>query len=396
MATSQAVKRKGSDDHDMIDLRTRSRRDEPPANEARKTEERAPEKSEQDETLEKKPSAGEWMRAHPKMVIIAVIVLILAIVGGILWWLDARQYENTDDAFIDGRPVAISTQVAGSVTNIAVNDNQVVEAGTVLATIDDRDYKASLAQSAAQIAQAEAGIANVDAQKKAQEASIAQATKQVTEAEAALNFAKDENTRYQDLVQRGAGTAQRAQQASSDLQSKQAALEGAKAAQTGAESQLGVLDAQRKNNEAQLAAAHAQNDQAAANLSRVKLIAPIKGRVTRLTGAKGAYATPGQTLMMLVPLDLWVTANFKETQLALMKPKQPVTLRIDAYGRDFAAHVDSIQAGSGTAFSLLPAENATGNYVKVVQRVPVKIVFDNPPDVELGPGMSVVPSVKVR
>ena len=126
------------------------------------------------------------------------------------------------------------------------------------------------------------------------------------------------------------------------------------------------------------------------------LVAPFKGRVTQLTAAKGAYATPGQALMLIVPLDVWVTANFRETQLADMHPGQPATIWVDAYGRSFKGHVDSIQAGSGTAFSLLPAENATGNYVKVVQRVPVKIVFDRMPDLELGPGMSVTPSVKVR
>jgi membrane fusion protein (multidrug efflux system) len=137
--------------------------------------------------------------------------------------------------------------------------------------------------------------------------------------------------------------------------------------------------------------------QAEANLSRTIITAPVAGRVTRLTAAKGAYAAVGQALMMFVPRDIWLTANFKETQLDHMRPGQPVEIFIDAYpDRTFKGHVDSVQSGSGTAFSLLPAENATGNYVKIVQRVPVKIVFDTPPDVQLGPGMSVVPTVKVR
>jgi membrane fusion protein (multidrug efflux system) len=123
----------------------------------------------------------------------------------------------------------------------------------------------------------------------------------------------------------------------------------------------------------------------------------VSGRVTKLTAAKGAYAAIGQTLMMFVPREVWVTANFKETQLNLMRPGQPVDITIDAFpGKTFKGHLDSMQSGSGTAFSLLPAENATGNYIKIVQRVPVKIVFDKPPDVLLGPGMSVVPTVKVR
>lgn len=136
---------------------------------------------------------------------------------------------------------------------------------------------------------------------------------------------------------------------------------------------------------------------AKANLDRITIVASMAGRVSKLSAAKGANATVGQALMMFVPQNQWITANYKETQLALMRPGQPVTITVDAYpGKEFHGHVDSIQSGSGTAFSLLPAENATGNYVKIVQRVPVKITFDTPPDVLLGPGMSVVPAVKVR
>jgi membrane fusion protein, multidrug efflux system len=148
---------------------------------------------------------------------------------------------------------------------------------------------------------------------------------------------------------------------------------------------------------AQLESARAQLAQAASNLSRTIISAPVAGRVTQLTAAKGGYAAVGQALMMFVPRDVWITANFKETQLDLMRPGQPVDIEIDAYpDRTFEGRVDSVQAGSGTAFSLLPAQNATGNYVKIVQRVPVKIVFNKPPDVLLGPGMSAVPTVKVR
>ena len=157
-----------------------------------------------------------------------------------------------------------------------------------------------------------------------------------------------------------------------------------------------MLKAQIETGEAQIAQAQAQLATAQANLSRTKLHATLDGRVTKLTAALGAAAAPGQALMVLTPNDLWVTANFKETQLADMRPGQPVDIEIDAYGRTYPGKVDSVQSGSGTAFSLLPAENATGNYVKVVQRVPVKIVFDKAPDVQIGPGMSVVPTVRVR
>jgi membrane fusion protein, multidrug efflux system len=343
-----------------------------------------------------KKSFLQQMKDRPWTSAIVIVLMLSIVAAGVLWWLATRDYESTDDAFIDGRPVAISALVAGAVTEVPVTDNQLVAPGTVLARIDDRDYIAAQDQAKALVAQAQASIANVDAQIGTQQARIDQTARQVTEAQAALNFAKDENTRYQDLVEKGAGTVQRAQQATSDLQSKQAALDAALAAASEAERQIGVLRAQRESGEAQVRQAKAQSDQAAANLSRTVLLAPAEGRVTRLTGASGAYAAPGQTLMILVPTELWVTANFKETQLADMRPGQTVTIEIDAYGRTFSGHLDSLQTGSGTAFSLLPAENATGNYVKIVQRVPVKIVFDKPPDVVIGPGMSVVPSVKTR
>ena len=219
----------------------------------------------------------------------------------------------------------------------------------------------------------------------------------MTEAASALKFATDENTRYQDLVQKGAGTVQRAQQASSDFNGKQAALDAANAAKVSAERQIDVLNAQKVGAAAQLDQSKAQKDRADADLQRTELRATVDGRVTKLTAAVGALAAPGQAIMIVVPLDIWVTANFKESQLADMRVGQPVDIRIDAFGgRSFPGQVNSVQAGSGTAFSLLPAENATGNYVKVVQRVPVKITFNQRPDIELGPGMSVVPTVTVR
>lgn len=246
------------------------------------------------------------------------------------------------------------------------------------------------------MAQAQAAIGSSEAQIAAQQATIDQRTLDVTQAEAALAYSKDEYARAQTLLTKGAGTLQQAQQTHSDLIQKQAAFDAAKAGLAQAKKQLAVLIAQKRSDEAQLAQAQAELTQANVNLSRTVLKAPFEGRVTQLTAAKGSYATPGQTLMLIVPHDVWVTANFRETQLADMHTGQPAQLCIDAYGRCFPGKVNSIQAGSGTAFSALPAENATGNYVKVVQRVPVKLVFDKQPDLELGPGMSVTPSVKVR
>ncbi|WP_349644299.1 HlyD family secretion protein [Rhodopseudomonas sp. BR0M22] len=333
---------------------------------------------------------------HPIAAIAVVVLIVAALGGGIAWWLHARNFETTDDAFIDTRSVLISPQVTGAITQVAVTDNEVVKAGQLLAKIDPRDYQAAVDQAAAQIQQAQASIDNFTAQIAAQKAQIDAAAKQVTEAQAALKFSGEENQRYQDLVDNGAGTVQRAQQAQSDFTSKKAALDAAEAAQVAAERQIDVLRAQRESAQAQLRAAQAQKETADINLQRTELRAPTNGRIAKLTGAVGALASSGQSIMVLVPLDVWVTANFKETQLQHMKPGQPVEITVDAYGRSFKGHVGSIQAGSGTAFSLLPAENATGNWVKVVQRVPVKITFDQRPDIELGPGMSVEVSVTVK
>jgi len=314
-----------------------------------------------------------------------------------MWWLNARQYEATDDAFIDARTASISSQVNGAIVDVPVTDNQLVDAGAVLASIDDRDYRVTVDQAKAQVDQAQATISNLDAQIDAQRARIEQAEKQVMEAQAALTFAREEDVRAQDLVKKGAGTQQRAQQTASDLRQRQAAFDGAEVNLVATQKQIAVLETQREVATGQLEQAQAAKDQADINLTRTVIIAPTAGRATKIGAANGNYAQTGQALMMFVPRELWVTANFKESQLTYMQPGQRVDVHVDAYpGRPFRGHVDSIQAGSGAAFSLLPPENATGNYVKVVQRVPVKIVFDDTPDAYLGPGMSVVPDVKVR
>jgi membrane fusion protein, multidrug efflux system len=349
---------------------------------------------------ERSKALNSWqsvLHRHPLAAVAVAIVVVGAIAAGVIWWLQARQYESTDDAFIDARNASISSQVNGAIVDVPVTDNQLVDAGGVLARIDDRDYRAAVDQAKAQVDQAQANIANLDAQVDEQQAKIEQAEKQVTEAQAALTFAQEEDARAQDLVQKGAGTQQRAQQTASDLRQRQAAFDGAEVNLIAAQKQIPVLKTQRDVASGQLEQAQAAKEQADANLARTVIVAPTSGRVTKLTAAKGNYAQTGQALMMFVPRELWVTANFKETQLTDMRPGQKVDIRVDAYpGHPLRGHVDSIQAGSGAAFSLLPPENATGNYVKVVQRVPVKIVFDETPGVYLGPGMSVVPDVKVR
>jgi membrane fusion protein (multidrug efflux system) len=348
------------------------------------------------QTRDKKSWRGHFRKRRTLVPLIAIgSIILVALLAA--WWLHARNYESTDDAFIDTRTVQISAQVGAAIVGVPVTDNQVVDAGTELVRLDDRDYVAQRDQAQAQVTQAQSSVENLTAQIAAQQAKVDQANKQVAQAQATLTFARQEFERYQQLASKGTGTIQQAQQTSSNLQQNEAALAAAQANAVATEKQIGVLQAQRDLAHGQVAQARATLEQAQANLSRTIITAPVSGRVTKLTAAKGAYAAIGQTLMMFVPRDVWVTANFKETQLKLMRPGQPVDITIDAYpGKTFKGHLDSVQSGSGTAFSLLPAENATGNYVKIVQRVPVKIVFDKPPDVLLGPGMSVVPTVKVR
>jgi membrane fusion protein (multidrug efflux system) len=230
-----------------------------------------------------------------------------------------------------------------------------------------------------------------------QGAQIASNQAQVDQAQAALVFARQQAARFQDLAEKGAGTVMNAQQFTSQLHQQEAALQSAKANLTLSQRQIESLKAQRENAVASLAQAKAQRDQAQLNLSYTTVTAAQPGRVVQLSAAVGQFAQAGTNLTMFVPDEIWVAANFKETQLDSMRHGQPVNLTIDAYPeRTIRGHVASVQPGSGTAFSLLPAENATGNFVKIVQRVPVKIIMDNPPtDVALGPGMSVVPTVQV-
>jgi membrane fusion protein (multidrug efflux system) len=345
-----------------------------------------------------KPSLRDRLREHWIAAVIAAGVLVAAVVGVTAYWLSVRDYESTDDAFVAARSFSIAAKVGGYIVDVPVTDNQHVSAGELLATIDPRDYRIAVDQAQAQVAVADANKANIEAQIESQREQIDQAKAQRDQAQAQLKFAQQEESRAHDLVEKGAGTVQREQQTHSDLQAQQANTTRAGAALAGTELGIKSLLAQLQSSQASLAQAQAQLDQARLNLEYTSLKAAQPGRVVKLSGAKGTLVAPGQSLMMFVPDDIWIVANYKETQLRDMRPGQPVEFTIDAYPkRQLTGRVASVQPGSGTAFSLLPAENATGNYVKVVQRVPVKIVVDHwPSDVPVGPGMSVVPWVKVR
>ncbi len=337
------------------------------------------------------------LRQRRALVLTITAIVILAMVGLVIWWVNASGYISTDDAFIDARTVTVSSQVSGRIVDVPVTDNELVKAGTVLVTIERNDYQAQVDQAKAQVDQALANIANIEAQIGAQQARIDQAEKQTVQAQAALTFAQQQDERYSGLARKGSVTIEQAQQYHSNFLQAEASFQAAQANAVAAEKQLPILQSQKLQAQAQLEQTHATLEVGQINLGRTNITAPVDGYVTNLTAAKGNNAAIGQALMMFVPRDLWVTANFKETELPSVRPGAHVSITIDAYPkRTFEGHVASIQAGSGTAFSLLPPQNATGNYVKIVQRVPVKIVFDKLPDVLLGPGMSVVPTVRVR
>jgi membrane fusion protein, multidrug efflux system len=346
------------------------------------------------------PDKTRRTRLRRRLFTVPLGMLLAASVagGGYLYWDYASHFETTDDAFITARQFAIAPEVSGDLTSVPVTDNEHVDGDGVIARIDDRQYRIALEQAEAQVTAARANIENIDAELTVQQAQVTQNASQVAQAQASLVFAQQQEARYKELARTGAGTVMSAQQWESQLEQHQATLKSTQAALVAAVRQIPVLKAQRDTAEANLQQAMAQRDQAKLNLSYTIVTPAEPGRVVQLSAAVGEYVQPGTNLTMFVPDDIWVTANFKENQLDRMRPGQKVTIHIDAYPeRTLHGHVASVQPGSGTAFSLLPAENATGNYVKIVQRVPVKIIIDNPPtDVALGPGMSVEPIVRVN
>jgi membrane fusion protein (multidrug efflux system) len=319
-----------------------------------------------------------------------------------MWWLNARQYQGTDDAYIDGDIVHVAPQIQGRIVKVWIVDNELVRPGQPLVDIDPAFPSAQLDQAKAQAGQAAAQIAQAEAQirvntelMKQYEADVA--SNAANEVDAAKNLDRYRRVRQLDS---NAVSQQQLDQALAQAQSTAAQTEASRKQADGARRQIELAKAQVQQGQAQLGSANAQINQNRINLAYTRIFADVAGHVTHRTVTLGNYVQPGEELLAITPLNLWVTANYKETQLKLMRVGQPAFVRIDAYpGHTFRGHVDSFSHGAGQAFAFLPPQNATGNFVKVVQRVPVKIVFDDPGDLlrhPLGPGMSVVPRVKVR
>jgi membrane fusion protein, multidrug efflux system len=326
----------------------------------------------------------------------ASLVVLAAVTAYYLKFI--RPYESTDDAFVDGYTTLVSARVPGQVMRLLIRDNQNVHQGDVLIQLDPRDYDAGLAEARAELASAGSEEAQARAQLGVSQARVAQATASEAAAEADAQRAANDLKRYQSVETRAISKTV-LDQVTTQARSTAAQLAAARSQLTAARAGVTLSQAAIQTAAAAVKLAQARVRQAELNLSYTTITAPVDGRVTARTVGPGNYVQPGQGLLALVPQHVWVTANFKETQLTDMRPGQPVDLRLDAYPNyTLKGHVDSLQAGTGARFSLLPPENAVGNYVKVVQRVPVKIVFDGPlpKGLDIAPGLSVSPRVKVR
>ncbi len=343
---------------------------------------------------------------------LAALLFMVAIIVGARIYARASSFESTDDAFLDAHITGIAPKVAGRVANVLVTDNQDVKKGELLVEIDPGDFDAQVAQRKAALIFAQANELSAQASYEQSVAHLTtlQATVEQEEAGALASTAQAEQAnadlaRARELFAKKVNTPQDLDKAIATAKSDRALVELTGKRVNGARSQLAEGQQSVNSEKAKIETARAQITQAEADLqlanlnaSYARIVAPEDGRITRKAVEPGSYAQVGQTLFSLVSRDVWVSANFKENQIGAMRPGQVTDVVIDALpGREFKARVDSIQAGSGARFSLLPPENATGNYIKVVQRVPVKLTFVDQPQSELrlGPGVSVVPTVSI-
>ncbi|MDB5328945.1 MAG: secretion protein HlyD [Phycisphaerales bacterium] len=332
---------------------------------------------------------------RPWFWIVTAVVVIGGGAGLLIWWLHARWNVNTDDAFITTHYVTVSPRVAGHVTKVLVDDNQDVKQGQLLVQLDKSDFEEALKGAQAAYEQAIGQRQQAQAQVVAAKATVASNEADVAAAKANADQAQSDLERYQSAGPR-AVSQQTLTQAQANVRTTTANLQAAQAKLVASQAQVRLAESQVVVAEGAVHKAQADLENAKLQLSYTDIKAAEDGQVTNRNVDPGSYLTPGQALMALVPPNVWVIANFKETQLRNMRPGQPASIKIDAYGITLPGHVQSVQAGSGAAFSLLPPENATGNYVKVVQRVPVKITFDRLPEQRLAPGLSVVPTVDTR
>jgi membrane fusion protein (multidrug efflux system) len=351
----------------------------------------------QDSDTDNKPAR----RLSGRTRFILLVVAAVAVLGGIAWFayyqMRGKYYEETNDAQIRADMVTVAPRVAGYVSEVLVNDNQDVTAGQPLVRIDARDYEARQAQADAQIAIARAAVENVQASIREQRATIDQTRAQLAEARAKAAYDAAEVARYAPLVETGAERREQLAQLRSTAAQSAARVRAQEAALTVQQRRVATLESQIRQSEAQGQSARAQRTSANVDVNAALIRAASNGRIGDKTVTPGQFVQPGTRLMSIVPLDkLYVVANFKETQLGLIRPGQPATIAVDALdGAELHGRVASIMPGTGAQFSVLPPENATGNFTKIVQRVPVRIEIVASPETRrlLVPGLSVTVTV---
>ncbi|HJZ33975.1 MAG TPA: HlyD family secretion protein [Hyphomicrobiaceae bacterium] len=351
------------------------------------------------------PAAPAGTGAKRKIVRLAgVIVALAALAGGAMWgqywWTQGRYLVSTDDAYVGARNATLSPKVSGYITEIAVEDNAQVTAGDVIVRIDDGDYRLAVANARDQIAVQQATVDRLGRQTAAQVAAVEQAKAQLSSAKAGETRSQLELRRQQDLATRQINSRQALEQAQANWEQAAAAVQSAEAAITAATANVDVLKAQQEEARRTLQQYQTALQKAERDLSFTVIKAPFDGVIGNRAVQVGDYVQPTQRLASLVPLDaVYIDANFKETQLARLKPGQPVSIKVDALpDRSLEGRVASVAPASGSVFSLLPPDNATGNFTKIVQRLPVRILL--PADVTeqslLRPGMSVIVSVNTK
>ncbi len=350
-------------------------------------------------------SSRQRIRRASRAKWVLLLIVLVAAAGATAHWYLSRDAVSTDDAYTDGRAIAVAPQVAGTVVALHVTDNQRVKAGDVLLEIDPRAYTAARDQAQGNLQVAEAQLANarinLEWAKEEYPAKLA-AAQAVLAATRASHFKAEADARRQQDLPKQATTQQEIDTANAALRNANAQVDQAQAALRQAElvpQFIGEAEAKVRELEAQVALAHAQLDQAALNLSWTKVTAPQDGWITKRNVEQGNYVQAAQSILSIVTPDIWITANFKESQLDHMRPGEKADIDIDAYPHlKLVGHVDSIQLGSGSRFTAFPPENATGNFVKIVQRVPVKILIDSglDPTFPLPLGLSAIPTVHLR
>lgn len=354
----------------------------------------------QDYQEKDKKSQHKKRRVPIKWIIIAVVILLVAGYFGFRYWQYASTHESADDAYTTNHIHQISPRINGTVQRVLVDDNVRVKAGQVLVQLDPRDYEVSLRQAQANLSSAEAAVTQGEAQLQVAKANVGQAQGSEASAQASADNANSDQKRNGELLKNHVISPQEMDHANEAARSNNASLQSAKKQVAAAEAQVSLADAQVKAAHAQVQQAQEAVEQAELNLSYTKIVSPTDGQVGQRTAESGNRVQPGQALMAISEPDVWVVANLKETQMEKVCVGQPVAIRIDSFPHQkFSGWVDSVQPGTGATYSLLPPDNATGNFIKIVQRVPVKIVFDPGSLGEAAgrivPGLSCEPSIAV-